>query len=393
MGYPNAYRRGSERYGNPARRSSAAPPARRQGRTRSDNARTPVRSPAARPFPGRSGVPRIPLNRALMQALKYGTRLHPATRLLGFALDAYQIWATREVVTPAVPGYRVWCGPSAFDADYSAGRWFAAGGGSNLCGAKNQGFTKGATSPSQVLSSGNPVAFYWADEKNVPALDGSPRGHIRQVWVRDVANWAGFRPYIRPMPLQWPFPFPVAWRMPGLMPEAVPILQPMPLPLPPPIRYGNPLSARPATSMGLSRAGNRASSRRRGKRDAEPSQRPEPIPARRPPGRRTKETKLKGNPGLAAALGFVANLNEDLKWYRDILDAFYGALPNQYKVKDATVFQKANALYRHWDKVDINDAVVSVLQAYAFEKFGGNIERARSYVAEKLNLWKVQVPT
>lgn len=91
---------------------------------------------------------------------------------------------------------------------------------------------------------------------------------------------------------------------------------------------------------------------------------PPPMTPRRPPGPGEKENKLKSNRTLVKVMGLLNAGTEGI----DLMDAFYDALPDQYKAKfkkgmnkGQQEIAKAKALYRHWDKVDLDTAIFNAL--------------------------------
>ena len=72
----------------------------------------------------------------------------------------------------------------------------------------------------------------------------------------------------------------------------------------------------------------------------------------------------------------AAGIYEDAKFAQDILDAWYNALPKYLKEPGLRPDQKALALYRNYDKIDIQIAILGVLIAVAGEKAGAYIDKA-----------------
>lgn len=118
-------------------------------------------------------------------------------------------------------------------------------------------------------------------------------------------------------------------------------------------------------------------------------------PTRQPPGKGTKERKVRATGNFAwanAALGAAANIYEDVKFYRDILDAWYNAIPGA--PKGLSPAEKAAYIYRHINELDVHQAVMNVLAAVAFEKGGAYIDRARRKASENLGLsMHITIPT
>lgn len=126
---------------------------------------------------------------------------------------------------------------------------------------------------------------------------------------------------------------------------------------------------------------------------------PKPVvnPVRRPPGKGEKERKIKAKGAFAVmngALTAAAGVYENAKFAKDIIEAFWKALPARYRGKDRTLQGMAADVYRNYDKVKIEKAVLGVLIAVAGEKAGAYIDRARNTTARNLDLsLNVSVPT
>ena len=118
-------------------------------------------------------------------------------------------------------------------------------------------------------------------------------------------------------------------------------------------------------------------------------------PVRRPPGKNVKERKFRAAPGaIVGALGVAAGIYEDAKFAQDILDAWYNALPKYLKEPGLRPDQKALALYRNYDKIDIQKAILGVMIAVAGEKAGAYIDKARRVTGDNLDLnMYISIPT
>ena len=118
-------------------------------------------------------------------------------------------------------------------------------------------------------------------------------------------------------------------------------------------------------------------------------------PVRRPPGKHVKERKFRAAPGaIVGALGVAAGIYEDAKFAQDILDAWYNALPKYLKEPGLRPDQKALALYRNYDKIDIQKAILGVMIAVAGEKAGAYIDKARRVTGDNLGLnMYISIPT
>ena len=80
------------------------------------------------------------------------------------------------------------------------------------------------------------------------------------------------------------------------------------------------------------------------------------------------------------------------KFAIDLINAFYNALPGRHTAK--TPQAKLAEIYRRYDQVDINAAVIGVLKAVALEKAGAYIDSARRKASKNLGLhMHIQIPT
>ena len=116
---------------------------------------------------------------------------------------------------------------------------------------------------------------------------------------------------------------------------------------------------------------------------------------RRPPGKYVKERKLRAVSGaILGAVGLASGIYEDAKFAQDILDAWYNALPKYLKEPGLRPDQKALALYRNYDKIDLQKAILGVVIAAAGEKAGAYIDKARRLTADNLGLnMYISIPT
>ena len=85
-----------------------------------------------------------------------------------------------------------------------------------------------------------------------------------------------------------------------------------------------------------------------------------PYIARRPPGPGVKERKVKSNaPGLLLMLQKIAHTATEAI---DFIDALHDALPKRFQAKgDATPQQKAQAVYRHINEIDVELAIRNLI--------------------------------
>lgn len=93
---------------------------------------------------------------------------------------------------------------------------------------------------------------------------------------------------------------------------------------------------------------------------------PRPFPARRPP-RGTKERKMKATAGQRRLIGALTSLASE---GFDLLDALHDALPKKLQGKDHPK-AKFEALYRNWDKVDMNEAFENIWRDQVEDRYYG----------------------
>jgi len=93
---------------------------------------------------------------------------------------------------------------------------------------------------------------------------------------------------------------------------------------------------------------------------------PRPFPARRPP-RGTKERKLKATAGQRRLIGALTSMASE---GFDLLDALHDALPKKLQGKDHPK-AKFEALYKHWDAVDMNEAFENIWRDQVEDRYYG----------------------
>lgn len=154
-----------------------------------------------------------------------------------------------------------------------------------------------------------------------------------------------------PQPMFVPFPW---------IPIAVPPLSPMPAPIPrPPF-----IPMFPNPEEGYSPRGNEAPNY---PRRVKPKPKPQPKLNPRPPGRGTKERKLSGTAQQRKFLGWLLSGASEAG---DILEALHDALPKEFQGRDhwASMFEH---LYKHWDKVDMNEAFTNIWNNQVSDRYYG----------------------
>lgn len=152
-------------------------------------------------------------------------------------------------------------------------------------------------------------------------------------------------------------PSPMLPQMPWF-PITVPPLAPMPSPIPrPPFipQMPNPEAVSPP--VGNYPPGQEPGSRPRPRKRLNP----------RPPGRGVKERKLKGTAQQRKFLGWLLSGASEAN---DLLDALHDALPKEFQGRDHPA-SKWEALYKHWDKVDMSEAFTNIWNNQATDKYYG----------------------
>jgi len=96
-----------------------------------------------------------------------------------------------------------------------------------------------------------------------------------------------------------------------------------------------------------------------------------PIHARKRPPSGVKERKVRIN--LRGALGVVGLVTESLDW----LNALYDALPDEYKVKGkrSNQIERGQAVFDHFDKIDIAKAIQNLLINHIEDKVIGKLSQ------------------
>ena len=117
-----------------------------------------------------------------------------------------------------------------------------------------------------------------------------------------------------------------------------------------------------------------------------------PIGRARPPARgRAREKERKSKLRGASALRVLSKVWEDTKFGRDLMEAWYDALPKEYRSKKHSAFDKAVTVWKHWDKADRDKAYSGMLREIIEEKVGGAYDAARGDLAKKMGRFKFGV--
>lgn len=102
---------------------------------------------------------------------------------------------------------------------------------------------------------------------------------------------------------------------------------------------------------------------------------------RKPPGPGVKERKVRLSGGTAGTVYMVASkIFGHVTEYEDFIDAFFKSIPKKSRPKCKTLQCKVGAVYQHWDKIDMAEALGRVLlnevQDMAFGHIGNRLRSA-----------------
>lgn len=182
-------------------------------------------------------------------------------------------------------------------------------------------------------------------------------------------------------PVQWQYvpkyPFPAIPWVPAVdLPGVVPLPNsPQPIPMPPPIRGPN----------------SRPRSRDRDDPNNPPVKYPESPPVSggtptrpRPPGPGEKERKVAARDKVRQLLGWALSAYSEAG---DLIDALYDALPDKLQSKlDRTPADKFSTLYRHWQDVDIAEAMMNIVENMIEDRHFGKFIGESQDLLEELGL-------
>jgi len=302
---------------------------------------------------------------------------------LGAALTAYEIYQyfkaqTETEFDPAANGWvlKLRCGPAVF-GPYARNTSYC---GSLESVQKSSLYTKTCTysychigyhdnsiSPSGSYYRGR-IAEVWRYDRRAPGADPNP---VVAPGTSPGWTWPQFAPDYDPWP-HMPYD-------PLRPPQTEPLPYPQPLPRRAvPQRKPNPFrNPREQTQRGPN-----PTRQPRGRVDFTPypgtriSVRPQTRFKRPPPG--TKERKV--------ALKLPKVLN---RWYGrftegiDFIDVIYDSLPMKYQDFDANPYQKARTIYDHYDEIDIERAVMGLVQEQIEDRVWGAIGNRMKQVARE----------
>ena len=409
MGYPVRYRRAARKYSDGGFQNPVeVPPGRKPGKPANDN--WPGGGPANDNDPGAGGYknpilrpPEVEFPGYAAAAAGAGLRklIPPQYRVVWDLGEA--VWNNWPDVTqkPEVPWpngtFTHACGPNTPPIGYT-GRWaWHLIGSGKECGLGGQAMGRGSLIPPRRKSGGAALTLAKYAPKNDRwfiadqyggGVAPAPNLVIAYKWTAPIA------------PTEFPdvLPATVGNPMPAMVPapqgDYVPGYRPMPASVPRATPRNNPY-VRPEH---LTNPAGR------------PDHWPRPVspdkpgvvvvapptvtnPVRQPPGPGVKERKLRAASGaVLGALGVASRVYEDAKFYNDVLDAWYNALPGKGKAR--TPAEKALELYRRADEIDVQKAILGVLMAVASEKAGAYIDKARRVTGDNLGLnMYISVPT
>lgn len=401
MGYPSAYRNGARKYSSGGFQNPVeVPPGRRPGKPANDNWPTPANDND--PGAGGGGI-RLPKGAAWPgfaadAAEEALTRILPPQAKAAWQLGKALIWfngefANRnlagELQVPA--GWKQGCGPNTPPLAYNLQYAFFNTGTATVCGLGGQALGTGSVAPGAK----------W--DRVLYAKAVRQANSFR--WF-NISWWGRTDPLAKPITYHVPV-YPNIF--PHIYPDVVPATVTNPMPAYVPAPQGNEVPAYRPLPAKVPAVNPRSSVYVRPRTSASPVVDPgsKPVvvvnpgkvldPIRRPPGKGVKERKVRARGALAAlngGLGVAAKIYEDAKFYNDVLNAWYNALPSSMRERGLRPDQKALALYRNYDKIDVNKAIIGVLVAVAGEKAGGLIDRARRKTSENLGLsMHITIPT
>lgn len=419
MGYPVAYRSGARKYQSGGFQNPLTVPPGRYGKPANDNwprpdndnvpgaGRPPLVKPpkdSTNPWPGFGADV---ADEALRRLIPPQYRI-----ILDAAELGYSLMSADKTKMPTVRlenGLKKQCGYSTPPAGYVGSYRWHFGNFTNLCGYGGQALGDGAADPPMYAGDryGNYGPFIAKNQSD--RLSGSAQRSFIVAkfhkW-RDPANAPAFQiqwdfpmkitgplaPYELPAPLPAVVENPLPAMVPAPQGYAVPRATPMPATVPSPRSqpwaYVRPPSALPGRLPGF-----------------DPANEGKPVvvvnpgvvtnPVRRPPGPGVKERKVRAQGSLAVfnnLLGGAAKVYEDAKFYDDVLNAWYNALPGKKTARNP--IEKGMELYRRYDEIDVQKAIIGVLIAVAGEKAGAYLDRARRVTGDNLGVHMyIQIPT
>lgn len=218
---------------------------------------------------------------------------------------------------------------------------------------------------STPISSGAKTVFFYYPN---PAWDGisfPPKYDSRYHWTRFVSGAVSGLPAVATRPGVQFWPMPQIWEYP----IQIPIFWPVNVPITYPIAPG--ATPRPNPNPMKSPEGRWAGNRQpRSRNDPRPQQRPLPRSAT-PSGTKERKGLSKAAGGIVGAIQAAYRGTGELL---DALDAIHDALPKGLQARPgATPQEKAAALWKNADRIDINQAILNLLMNHYTDQIIGTI--------------------
>lgn len=305
--------------------------------------------------------------------LRTATKLNPYLRVASTLWDLYGWWNTGpyEWMSPAgggkltgFVGFTTRCGgPDFKPGKYGVGFTSVFNGPEYpaLCGLSGQvprSFDAAGLPNNQNTVMVGPAYFWSGSGAGIPSN------------YRMAIAWQLSRPIVSPFkPIVPVFAPAYAMPMPAtLRPmESVPVVEAKAEPssppyLPPPRTPDVPAYAEPAIEYGP--FGPRVTRH---------------IHARPSRGKPEKKVKLIGPIGSALAAGFHA-----LTEWKDFVESIHAALPKKYQSKDKGLLPMENAIWKHFDKIDWDEAARNVLWNWVEDKIIGDLHGAQKKKFDKI---------
>lgn len=343
------------------------------------------RPPPVAPYRPATPTPRAPANSNIpgSTARKFmvGGIARGAARLIPWVvvpLTLYEIWKLAEDLAGQIdeaggwtvhPGWTKCPTPSC---DGTVTHWFWIGlsscAGFPACPA-------GQSAVGFPVAPGTPDATrrYLLMGEHTHDSAGQPRYTYHAAWLRDLASNVNYPEYVAPFtrPYFFPAEFPRTSprQHPWLNPTVNPIGAPMPARAPsaPPYKALPHMPQLPWRQTGPRPAPRLASS---------------PLP--RPPGPGVKERKFAiSKIGGLNLVRFIGAVTESA----DLGNALYDALPDRYKLPPHSLFRdKMLQLYKHFDKVNVLDAIDNIIHNEIEDRAFGAAGRAGGTAGHNLGL-------
>jgi len=420
MGYPNAYRQGSQGYQGPGRGFQPPRP----------------HSVPGNKLPG-GWTPPKPANdnRALLGQLYRGAgimrKMLPALRAAELAVDLYDWMNYTETKWQfPQPWYLYFRCPRPIG--YTGGDTWARQVMNSCLTGQASGAPNGST-PSTILASVPKANFMSKFYLGFFTSLNVWRAATAEVWKRPIVyetapqTYPTYRPGTAPVPNAPPFVRP----LPQPLPRVVPPLQPMPEPVPVPYEE---IPYRPAPEFPNDPdrgyepwSPSKPRPRPRPRPAPFPSPRPRPAPEPvlvppstgpgtspqpnpgtvpkvhfvpnaspfprvRPPKGEKERKIMSGSPGYGAMLDW-AKRYEDLLDARDFVKAVHDALPKKYQTKSKLPQDQLLAVYRHINELDAAQAIKNIAREIVEDRLGGALDKLRGKAARGVGVTKQQIRT